>query len=274
VYSYPQGRLLNTLELPSTYAAGECVDSAGDVFVTTFNSSGSSSIIYEYAHGGTSPINALSDPGEANGCAIDETTGNLAVMNRVDRNNPYYPNAGDLAVYGGAQGPPTMYYPKPPLGGLIFGAYDGSRNLYLSAGDGYHPTYVDLVRLSSGSSSFAIINFATKVYGPASLQWDGTHVTISSGGFRDPLLVYRLRISGSEAKIVGTTELTTRRNRFTGQAWIQDHTVITTDSIRHGYQDVSFWTYPKGGKAERNLEKVGGRGDQLYGVAVSTASSR
>jgi hypothetical protein len=41
---------------------GECSDSAGDVFVAAYaNSSMNSSTIYEYAHGGTSPVATLSD---------------------------------------------------------------------------------------------------------------------------------------------------------------------------------------------------------------------
>ena len=274
VYSYPQGKLVNTLKPLNRYDAGECVDSAGDVFLTTSNSSGSS-MIYEYAHGGTNPINALSDPGVAEGCAFDQTTGNLAVTNPRDFNNPYYANTGDLAVYAAAQGQPTMYYPKPPLAGFIFGTYDDSGNLYLSAGDNYHPGYVDLVRLSSGSSSFEMINLPEKFYGPASVQWDGKYVTFSSGGSHDPLLVYRLRISGSNAKIIGTTQLTSQKNLSMGQAWIQGHMIISTDYIRHGYQDVSFWAYPKGGKPEHNIKKASGkRGDDLWGVAVSVAQSQ
>jgi hypothetical protein len=274
VYSYPQGKLVSTLTPLNTYAAGECVDSAGDVFVTTSDSSGSSSTIYEYAHGGTSPINALSDPGVAEGCAVDRKTGNLAVTNPRDFNNPYYANTGDLAVYAGAQGPPTMYYPKPPLAGFIFGTYDDGGNLYLSAGDNSHPDYVDLVRLSNGNGSFEIINLPERFYGPASLQWHGKYLTFSSGGDHDPLSVYRLRISGSDAKIIGTTQLMSQKNLFIGQAWIQGHVIISADHIRHHYQDVSFWAYPKGGKPEHNINKAGERGDQLWGVAVSVAQSR
>ena len=60
-----------------------------------------------------------------------------------------------------------------------------------------------------------------------------------------------------------------------GQAWIQGHMIISTDYIRHGYQDVSFWAYPKGGKPEHNIKKASGkRGDDLWGVAVSVAQSQ
>ena len=57
VYSWPRGELKGTLtgfDAPN----GECVDKAGDVFVANEDESQ----ILEYAHGGTSPIETLSDP--------------------------------------------------------------------------------------------------------------------------------------------------------------------------------------------------------------------
>lgn len=268
IYSYPQRVLVNTIESLNAYAAGECVDSSGDVFVTTVNASGSGTI-YEYAHGGTTPIATLSDPGQANGCALDPTTGNLAVMNPRDWTNPYYQYSGDLAVYTGARGQPQIYYPQPPVSGFIFGAYDNGGNLFLSAGDNAHPTYVDLIRMSSGSDSFETISVPQKLSGPASLQWNGQYLTFTSGGEQTLLDVYRLSISGSNAKVAGTTQLTSRKNKMTGQAWIQGHTIITTDYIGHGYQDISFWSYPKGGRPRHNIRKAGVRGEQLSGVAIS-----
>src|SRR5579863_10312478 len=78
VYTYPQGRLVGTLT-GFGVPRGECADSAGDVFIVAYtNQSMSSSTIYEYAHGGTKPIAALSDPDVAVGCAVDPTTGDLA----------------------------------------------------------------------------------------------------------------------------------------------------------------------------------------------------
>jgi hypothetical protein len=270
VYSYPEGKIVHTLQPPNRYAWGECVDSAGDVFITTTNVSGSSSIIYEYAYGDSTPIATLSDPGEANGCAIDQTTGNLAVMNSHDMNNPYNPYFGDIAVYAGARGQPTMYYPSKPLTGFAFGTYDRSGNLYLSAGDEYH-SYLDLVRLPSGSSSFEILNVPTKLSAPGSVQWDGSYVTFSSGDNRDPLSVYRFRIVGSSAKIIRTTQLTSKKDIFRGQTWIQGHTLIAISYILHGEQEAYFWAYPKGGAP---YKKAGGRITDLWGVAVSVAQSR
>jgi hypothetical protein len=71
VYAYtPKGKLVGTLTGFNS-PAGECVDTAGDVFIVNSNTSQ----ILEYAHGGTTPIATLSDPGYyPNGCAYDPTT--------------------------------------------------------------------------------------------------------------------------------------------------------------------------------------------------------
>jgi hypothetical protein len=88
VYSYPHGRRVGALT-SLTYAGGECVDSAGDVFIVEFSGpSSAGSTVYEYAHGGSTPIATLADPGSGFGCAVDPTTGNLAVANTSDASNP------------------------------------------------------------------------------------------------------------------------------------------------------------------------------------------
>ena len=60
VYSYPKGELVGKLTdfASGYYPQGLCADSSGDVFVTTNQGTKnpSQSNIYEYAHGGTSPI--------------------------------------------------------------------------------------------------------------------------------------------------------------------------------------------------------------------------
>jgi hypothetical protein len=95
VYSYPSGKLEGTLtgfEVPT----GLCSDKAGDVFVTDFEASE----ILEYAHGGTTPIATLSDPGQwPSGCSVDPMTGNLAVSNDETPSV----GEGNLAIYAHAR---------------------------------------------------------------------------------------------------------------------------------------------------------------------------
>lgn len=78
VYTYPQRQSVGTLsglERPG----GECVDSAGDVFIAARNSK--TGVIYEYAHGAPTPMATLTDRGRPSGCAVDPVTGDLAVAN-------------------------------------------------------------------------------------------------------------------------------------------------------------------------------------------------
>jgi hypothetical protein len=79
-FSYPHGGLVGEVMLPADYPLGLCSDGSGHVFVTT-SGTDAQSYIYEYPHGGTQPIATLTDPGLANGCAVDARSGNLAVTN-------------------------------------------------------------------------------------------------------------------------------------------------------------------------------------------------
>ncbi len=269
VYSYPEGVLMETLSNLNG-VGGECAESSGDVFITTAYQS-ASSMIYEYAHGGTSPIGSLSDPGLANGCSVDPITGNLAVTNPTDDQNPYRPYGGDLAVYAGARGKPTMYYDQDAeVGDFLFCGYDASGTLYLSALDEYGPTQSLLLRLRKGSSAFEIINLSTKLFGLASVQWDGKHVTASSfpESGRGKLLVYRLRISGTSATVIGTTALSSMKNKYRGQTWIQSNMIIGIDSPNRDYESISFWRYPKGGNPRQKIKKIS---SELWGVTISLA---
>src|ERR1700688_4758776 len=72
ILSYPQGKLVGSF---STFGGGVCSDAQGNVFLTH------NGTVYEFAHGGTTPIATLSLPGNsAVGCSVDPVTGNLAVV--------------------------------------------------------------------------------------------------------------------------------------------------------------------------------------------------
>jgi hypothetical protein len=270
IYTYPQGQPVASLTA-NTYSAGECADSNGNVFVTTANGQFESTI-YEYAHGGTVPIASLADPGLANACSVDPTTGNLAVANWVDSSNPYSPYKGDVAIYAGAQGSPTMYYSSQY--NFNFCGYDNNGNLYLPSPNEHHPDERILVRLAYGSSSFDGISLSKTIYNDSSVQWDGTYMTVSSNeNTLGPISLYRLRITGSDATVVGTTVLSNLKNRHEGQIWIQGDTASGVDY--RGHRNVSLWAYPKGGKPTYTIKKIGNdRTEGLYGVTVSVAPSQ
>ncbi len=71
VYSYPKLKLVGTLT-GFDNPQGDCIDASGNVWIVNTEASQ----LLEYAHGGTTPIARLSDPGQYPvGCSFDPTTG-------------------------------------------------------------------------------------------------------------------------------------------------------------------------------------------------------
>jgi hypothetical protein len=262
VYTYPKGRFVGTLTgLAEPF--GECTDSAGDMFIVAYsNASMNSSTIYEYAHGGTSPIATLSDPNVAFGCAVDPTTGNLAA------------SGAGVAIYQGARGNPTIYSSDFAF---HYCGYDNKGNLYLSAASDRSYNEAQLIRLARGSSEFEQVSLNEPLYKNTlwpSVQWDGKHMTVSSNPDRKPLLIYRLHITGSSATAVGTTEVSSSKEHYNGQTWIQDGTIVGTGYAKRGSENAFLWRYPAGGVARGQIRNVGVRNPEVSGVTVSVAPSR
>lgn len=260
IYTYPQGRIVGTLT-GFIQPLGLCADSVGDVFVTaSANKSYSSGLIYEYAHGGTTPIATLTDPGVAVGCAIDPKTGNLAA------------SGNGVAIYKNAAGSPTYYSSSVAF---YFCGYDDEGNLYLSAGSNEHANQANLFRLATGSDELLHINLAAPLYATSdlkpSVQWDGRHITVSSAADSSrggPISVYRLSFSGSDAIIVGTTTLSSAKNHYGGELLISGKRILGTYAA--GRQaDVGLWQYPKGGVPIQSVGKVKGAYFSIWGLALS-----
>jgi hypothetical protein len=252
------------------------------VFITALASySQLSGTIYEYAHGGQTPIAELSDPGFAQSCAVDPVTGDLAVANGYDANNPYNPHLGSIAVYAGAQGNPTIYYSQRFSVGAC--GYDDNSDLYLAGGTLSSDQWL-LLRLARGASHLQRVGLDKKLHGDGlfspSVQWDGQHMTISSvvgtrrSRNRGNVAVYQLSISGSRAKVIGTTELVALPpNMHGGQSWIQGIAIVGAD-YRHNEGWVSYWAYPEGGEPTHNIRHIVPLNQgQLTGLTISVASS-
>jgi hypothetical protein len=272
VFSYPQGKLVGTVT--GLYEPfGECVDSSGDVFVVAYaNPSLNASNIYEYAHGGTTPIATLNDPGVGWGCSVDPTTGNLAVTG----GDPSYPDEGAVAIYAAAQGTPTMYYSSAFK---AFGncGYDNTGNLYLDGA--LVSTQIGFARLAGGSQSIQTISLNKPIYTVGgflpSVQWDGNNVTISSFPNKEgtgTLLIYQLKISGNSATVKGTSELKSQKHvGHLGQTWIFEKTVVGAED-GDNFGKASYWNYPEGGKPTSTIEDATDlRKGSPWGAAISPA---
>jgi hypothetical protein len=254
VLTYPQLQLVGEVSLPyAPNSGGICSDGNGDIFVPD------SAEIVEFAHGGTQPIATLDDDGgyyEPIGCAVDPTTGNLAVTNYKD-----YPGHGNVAIYSDAQGNPT-YYSDSEIPDPNFCGYDNQGNLFIDGGP-------PLAELPSGSESFTNITLNKRVPEAGQVQWDGAYITVKS---QNANKIYRLKISGSTGKVIATTHLKGPGRHAFSQSWIQGSTIIAPIGPGQLNNRLGFWDYPGDGKAFTILDL--GYHAEPVGETVSVAPSR
>lgn len=272
VYTYPGGTPAGQLtEFDGN--SGLCTDAAGDVFIPSITGPKTrSSTIYEYQHGGTTPIATLSDEGSAFGCAVDPKTGNLAVVNGFDEFNPYG-KFSSVAVYAGAQGNATMYF-NPSLG-MWSDTYDNKGNLYVATTT-TRRDHAGIAVLRPGGTTFDRIRFRTALYYNPSLflptvQWDGQYLAVTSNKrFTEPAMLYQLSITGRKASIV--TSSTLEYKHHIGWSYIDGSTMIGVEQSG-GWNVLSLWAYPQGGEPQSQILKVLKKSDgKLFGVVVSPGS--
>lgn len=245
VLTYPQGKSVGAFY--NVTPAGECVDSAGDVFVADYQSA--EVLIFE--RGVFGPPVIVNDPGyDAQGCSIDPTTGDLAVTNSSN----FSSKAGSVAIYANFSEPPTIYT-IPKFYYYDYCGYDNDGNLFVDGIDSKEPLpHIEFAELIKGGSSFSNIKVEKKLTSPGAVQWDGTYIAL---GDPDAAVLYRLEISGSRAKVVGTTRF--KGPKPLGQFWIvpaigKKGAVLVSRSTAGGtYEDVAYWKYPAGGSAIKTI---------------------
>ncbi len=251
VYSYPQGKLKGVL---TGFQAVhyECVDAAGDVFIAD----GEAKQVLEYAHGGTNPIKKYTEPGFTHGCAVDPTTGNLAVLH-----DPPSSGYGGFSIYKHAKGKPTEYV-TPNVFRVYFIGYDAKGDLFVD-GTAYHPTF-EIAELPAGSKTTEAITLNQPINLPGAIAWDGKYLAVGDQvSLSGPSKIYQFSISGSTGSLQGTTPLADSCDVL--QFWLQGTRVITSDDCA---PRVLYFHYPAGGSSTKTIS------DSLHepvGVTVSVA---
>jgi hypothetical protein len=239
VYSWRKFKAVGSITgLGEPYAL--CVDKAQDVYVPDFETEN----IYEYAHGGTSPIKTLSESyGAPIGCAVDPTTGNLAVS--------IFSGTPGILIYAGASGTPTLYTSSnitaywPP-------GYDSSGNLFV---EGEATSGDALDELPAGESTFTIISLPFSIGFPGNVAWDGKYVAV---GDQSSNTVYQITVSGSTATEQGSTSLGGASDVFqffvpkfgNGKINPQGTRIVAAD---YGESEADKWLYPAGGTARKTI---------------------
>jgi hypothetical protein len=223
VYTYAKGKLVGKLTGFGS-VAGLCADKAGDVFVVD-----EAGPVRVFAHGGTTPIRELQTSGAPNSCAVDASTGNLAVTQLSSYLD------GAISIYLKAKGKPKVYFDRANIDATFFCSYDGRGNLYVDGWD--RSANAILVQLPKGRSTFAIGKINKSVQTPSGVQWDGKYVAIGDKGAG---LIYRTNAAGQVAQTIKL-----QNGTDVDGFWIQGKTLVGPDARSGGA--VGFWTYPSGG---------------------------
>ncbi|HEX3370090.1 MAG TPA: hypothetical protein VHS56_10990, partial [Candidatus Cybelea sp.] len=183
VYSFPegkpQGRLLDV------GAGALCSGRNGDVVALA------GSEILKYAHGGTRPISELHNPfgGSQQGCALDPTSGDLAVSGSSAAQS-------GVAIFTGAKGAATIYA-APRNGGYASLAYDNDGNLFAQTNSG------NLVELARNAKRFREVDWGgARPPHAGAIQWDGKYLAIAGDA-----TILRYSISGYRASPAGKVAL-------------------------------------------------------------------
>lgn len=242
VYSYPPAGLkfVGMLTAPIS-PAGLCVDKAQNVWVTNEGLE-QSYVIYEYAHGGTSPTAILSNPnGPTIACAVDAKSGNLAVISTNE-----YADGPTISIYRKAQGKPKIYT-DPDFDALNYCAYDDNGDLFVVGN--VLPGYVLHVAELHPDGSFQDITLDQNFEGGGAVQWVGK--TLDIGDSR-AARIYEFAMSGANGTETGNTPLPGLA-KLAG-FFIHGSTVIAPTGqlvLKPGY--VALYRYPGGGERLHTL---------------------
>lgn len=259
--SFPSGRYVGSL---TGFLRPEalCSDSQGDVFVVD----NYAQQIVEYAHGGSSPIETLSDSGNSpNGCAVDPLTNNLAVVDGESENSKV---KATIAIFKNAQGRATVYTDSS-VKALFYCTYDDNGKLftvlpYADPGSG------ELTELPEGSTELLTISVDHLFnVGFHAIQWDGTALAVEDRTLNGVTRLYQVHLSGSSGKVVGITDFPRGQHehpRRDTEFWIYDGSVVAPESYN---TRLGIWAYPRGGRQEGAIHLKPG-GGFAAGLTVST----
>lgn len=236
VFSYPKGKLVGTISEPdAAYQQGLCVNGKGDVFVTTLSINYYGGAVYEYAHGGTKPVEILYEQGVWPwGCGVDPSSGNLAVASINLECGVSW-----VEVYQHARGEPEDYYDREIIN-YTFAGYDDEGNLFVDgSGSGSN---VEFGELAKGSGTLINVNLDRNINCCGQVQWDGKHITIED---EQAGAIYRLKFSGSTGTVIGTTRLE-QWTDGAAQSWIENNAIVQPNG--ESGTEIESWRYPAGGK--------------------------
>jgi hypothetical protein len=240
-YSLPKRDLVGTISVQSP-AYGLCTDKRGNVYIPDFFNQH----ILEFAHGALMPRKTLSDDGSPFACAVDPTTGNLAVTNYCDGPVGSCTGHGTVLIYINATGNAEVFHDT--LGGyMAYCSYDRLGNLFV---DGearfFHPSFAEM---PNGSSTFRQIalKLPQRPQSPGFMQWVSNTLYVAAV---NASTIYAYRLKHARAERIGAIELDGMSAlEGTNQFLIVGSKVIAPSLVtpRRPSGAVEFYHFPSGG---------------------------
>jgi hypothetical protein len=284
VFSLPALVLEGTL-IGFTTPHGLCSnDDNGNIWVTSTGTR----MLLEYAHGGTSPIETLSDPtGLPFGCDVDRPHQKVWVTNIRDAASPSPPppcnptpsGPGELEVFNPNTGTWSCSYYAALLKSDISVALDPSGNAYV---DGLTSSkHFALAKLPAGSTTIQQITISGgSVHYPGMVQWygDGNYLAVGDRRCDAPrtTCIYHVKISGFTGTIIGKTKFKAYNGHVIcdmAQGSIGAHGLKFLaggdDESACGYAATSVdrWAFPAGGLPTNNNHSIAF--SHPFGTAIS-----
>jgi hypothetical protein len=259
IFTYPSVKLVASLSNDESFPRVCSDPKTGHVFVSQ------TAELDEYERGGTTVIGKLEAPPgytSLQGCSIDPISGDLAVV----AYDGY--KGGGLLVYPHARGTPRAYS-DPTVHAYYYCSYDDSGNVFvLGYGVGSQNVFLVFTELRNGRNAFRDLRLNEDVGFPEKIQWDGKHIAINIGA-----VIYRVTISGSNAKVAGFTRLLRDPMGAGGISWIAGDTVLGAYGGDFAVR-LGVWPYPAGGGPTRITPPVTTENNLLSDINLSEPPPR
>jgi hypothetical protein len=277
IYHYWQKTLVGILTNFNT-PMGECVDNKRNVYITDY----AAETIVEYPHGGSTAIRTIKDsPYAPDSCAIDPTSGDLAVANYdTPATYSYNDDDGNVAIYTHGKGKPHIYGNKQ--GRFTTLGYDDAGDLLATDLDyyyyGFYYTTYFYYLPKHGTQALKIDlpnnQFTSSSYGwPAaqSINYDGTYwvVTADNTMFRYTIGVNAQEID--DMPLTGASGYVAQIALYRRTAKSQAVQAVAADGNYHRANIVDYWKYPVSGDPFATLSSDL---DAPYGAAISLRTSK